>query len=159
MKLIVFILLISLSPLSQRGLFAQDNSKAEVRNVLGILFDGMREGDSSKVRSVFRPEARIYTSFLSQSGERVLKAGSLDDFLIAIGTAHEEIYDERLSNINIQIDGGIAQVWTDYNFYIGEKFSHCGVDAFQLVLEDSGKWRILHLMDTRRREGCNSNTN
>ena len=159
MKQIVSILLVSLSLLSQKGLFAQENSKAEVRNVLDILFDGMREGDSSKVRSVFRPEARMYTSFLSQSGERVLKAGNLDDFLIAVGTAHEEIYDERLSNITIQIDGGIAQVWTDYNFYIGEKFSHCGVDAFQLVLEDSGKWRILHLLDTRRREGCNSNTN
>lgn len=159
MKQIVFILFISLSPLCQKGIFAQENAKAEVRNVLDILFDGMREGDSSKVRSVFRPEARMYTSFISQSGDRVLKAGSLHDFLIAVGTAHEEIYDERLSNITIQIDGGIAQVWTDYSFYIGEKFSHCGVDAFQLVLEDSGKWRILHLLDTRRREGCISDPN
>ena len=52
------------------------------------------------------------------------------------------------------VDGGIAQVWTDYAFYVGAEFSHCGVDAFHLAKDAFGSWKIMHLMDTRRKEGC-----
>lgn len=154
MKKKILVVLIGLFTLGQTLIHAQDSGKTEVRKVIDMLFDGMREGDSSKVRSVFRPEARMYTSFISKSGDRILQHGNLQDFLHAIGTPHKDMYDERISNTLIQIDGGIAQVWTDYSFYLGDTFSHCGVDAFQLVLEHPGEWRILHLMDTRRKEGC-----
>jgi hypothetical protein len=33
------------------------------------------------------------------------------------------------------------------------EFSHCGVDAFILVLTEDG-WRILSIADTRTTEGC-----
>jgi hypothetical protein len=41
----------------------------------------------------------------------------------------------------------------EYRFYVGERFSHCGVDSFHLVRTADG-WRIVDLADTRRREGC-----
>jgi hypothetical protein len=33
----------------------------------------------------------------------------------------------------VQIDDNLAAVWTEYEFYVGKNFSHCGVNAFQLV--------------------------
>ena len=39
-----------------------------------------------------------------------------------------------------------------YRFYVGDTFSHCGVNAVQLAKLD-GRWQITNLMDTRR-QGC-----
>jgi hypothetical protein len=41
----------------------------------------------------------------------------------------------------------------EYAFYVGERLSHCGVDAFQLFKGPDG-WRIFEIADTRRSEGC-----
>jgi hypothetical protein len=53
----------------------------------------------------------------------------------------------------VHVDGPLAVVWTDYAFFAGQKFSHCGVDAFQLARTPAG-WRIVALADTRKTEGC-----
>ena len=47
----------------------------------------------------------------------------------------------------------MANVWTAYSFYFDGKFSHCGVNSFQL-LKEAGEWKIFYLVDTRRKEGC-----
>jgi len=125
-----------------------------VHNVIIKLFDGMREGDSAKVHSVFYDNVRMYSSFRLKTGESKLNKGKLLDFLQAIGNGHVEIWDERISNTIIQIDGNLAQVWTDYSFFVDSTFSHCGVDAFQLVKDNNGLWKIINLIDTRRKAGC-----
>ncbi len=125
----------------------------KVHHIIIKLFDGMREGDSAKVASVFKKNVRMLSFSSKKTGESVLYEGKLSDFLIAIGSPHEEIWDEKIWDTEIQIDGNLAQIWTQYGFYIGEKFSHCGVDAFQLVKENE-QWKIINLMDTRRVKGC-----
>jgi hypothetical protein len=110
--------------------------------------------DSSTVSGLFHPEVRMMTSYQNASGENVLKEGSLETFLSAIGTPHPEVWDEKIWNTEVRIDDNLAQVWTEYAFYVDERFSHCGVDAFQLVKEDNGHWRIVNLIDTRRKEPC-----
>jgi hypothetical protein len=74
-------------------------------------------------------------------------------FLRAIGTPHPQMFDERMANERVLIDGPYAVAWVDYTFYLGDQKSHCGVDAFQLVRRPTG-WRIFGLTDTRRRESC-----
>lgn len=128
---------------------------AERDSVLAVvkrLFDGMRAGDSAMVRSVFHPKVQLATALVRQ-GAPVVEIDSLDTFLKAVGTPHPEVWDERTSNEAVHIDGPLAVVWTDYSFYAGTKFSHCGVDAFQLARTAEG-WRIISLADTRRRQGC-----
>ena len=127
---------------------------AEVRAVVNRLFDGMRTGDSSVVRSVFHPAARLVTT-LTRNGAPVVQIDSLEQFVRAVGTPHSPAWDERLANTTVQIDGNLASVWTDYTFYAGDRLSHCVVDAFHLVKTADG-WKIIALADTRRREGCPS---
>jgi hypothetical protein len=43
--------------------------------------------------------------------------------------------------------------WTPYNIFIDGDFHHCGVDLFVMRRVDD-TWRITHLDDTRRTEGC-----
>ena len=122
----------------------------EVRQTVVRLFDGMRAGDSTAVRATLHPEARFQSVVPAESGFRIVD-GSADGFVQAVGTPHDEVWDERIGEIEVQMDAGLATAWMTYAFYLGETFSHCGVNAMQLANVD-GTWRIVNLIDTRRRE-------
>jgi hypothetical protein len=119
------------------------------------LFTGMNLGDSAMVHGAFTSSVTMATISIDKSGKTSLvRENSLTNFLKAVGSPHAEPWSEPIWDVNIQQDGLLAQVWAKYAFYAGTKFSHCGVDAFQLVKEN-GAWKIFHLTDTRQREGCN----
>jgi hypothetical protein len=48
---------------------------------------------------------------------------------------------ERIWNPEVRVHGLIATVWTPYDFWTDGKFSHCGVDAFDLIKTAEG-WKI-----------------
>jgi hypothetical protein len=138
-----------LSPATAR---AQTDDRAAVLSTVHRLFDAMRAGDSAAVRTMFHPAALLATAVVRQ-GAPVLQVDTLEAFIRAVGTPHGEVWDERIRDEEVRIDGPLASVWTEYSFYAGDRFSHCGVDAFQLARGAEG-WRIIVLSDTRRREGC-----
>lgn len=147
----IFTFLLLLNP---SFLFAQDmEDDAAARAVIAKLFDGMRAGDSTMVRSVFHPTATMQSAFTDKNGEPVLRSGSVDSFVEAVGTPHDEVWDEKIWAVDIFIDGRLASIWTDYTFFLGEKMSHCGVNAFQLFNGENG-WQIIHITDTRTKDGC-----
>ena len=120
--------------------------------VVQRLFDGMRAGDSAAVRSVFHSRA-LFVGALERQGAAQVRFEDPDEFIKAVGTPHEQVWDERTRNVVVHQDGTLAAVWMDYSFYLGDQFSHCGVDAFLLAREGTD-WKIVSLADTRRREGC-----
>lgn len=135
---------------------AQSASKQEkkaVQATIDLLFDGMRVGDSSKVRQAFHSDARLMTTFVDKDGNPRLVEEEIQGFLNAVGTPHKEVWNEKLTSVKIQIDGNLAQAWTKYEFYVDEDFSHCGVNAFQLI-KDSDGWKIIQITDTRRKTDC-----
>ncbi|MDH5475403.1 MAG: nuclear transport factor 2 family protein [Cyclobacteriaceae bacterium] len=127
--------------------------KQEILEVVLTLFDGMREGDSAKVHSVFRNYAELYTSYTNQDEEPILLTDDLQKFLKAVGTPHDKTWDEPIWDIKINMDNNIASLWTKYAFYLGNDFSHCGIDAFMLNKDKNG-WKIFHLTDTRQKNEC-----
>ena len=135
------------------SLNAQSPEEQAVIDVIENLFEGMRQGDSTMVSASFIKEANMYTVLSSQNGRTELRKGSLKKFLDAVGTPHQEIWDEPIWNTQVNVAGNLAQVWTDYAFYLGKEFSHCGVDAFQLVKKQEG-WKIFQITDTRTTLGC-----
>lgn len=137
-----------------RAFSQQTEEVVEIKNVIQTLFNGMYEGDSSKVHSVFTRNITMATASRDKSNVAVLRQeSSLEGFLKAVGTPHPEKWTEEIWNIEVQVDGDFAQAWCNYAFYAGHNFSHCGVDAFHLH-KTAGGWKIFHLADTRRREGC-----
>jgi hypothetical protein len=129
--------------------------KESVMKPIRTLFEGMKKGDSSIVRSVFTKEVTMATVFTDKTGvPAITHESSLDGFLKAVGTPHAEVLNEMIWGEKISIDGNFAQAWTDYAFYLGKKFHHCGVDAFHLMKGKDGSWKIFHLADTRRQDDC-----
>jgi hypothetical protein len=146
---LILLLILNITLLS-----AQTSEEANVTEVVNRLFTGMHTSDSAMVRSTFAKEVTSATSSRNREGNPVLERDySIEDFVKAVGRKKAEPWTEEIWNLKIQIDGELAQVWCDYAFYIGNKFSHCGVDAFQLYKSKEG-WKIFHLADTRRKEGC-----
>jgi hypothetical protein len=134
--------------------FAQNKTEEkEVLKTIENLFDGMRKSDSTMVRNTFHSSARLQTAFFNKENKSILMTSSINDFVKSVGTPHSEIYDERIISYKINIDENLATVWTEYAFYVGAKFSHCGVNAFQLFKTEEG-WKIIQVTDTRRKEGC-----
>lgn len=133
--------------------WGQDQThELEVIKVVERLFDAMRAGDSAMARSVFHAEARLIGT-TARDGSPEVRLMPMDRFIQAIGSPHEAVWDEQLWDAEVRVDGALATVWTKYAFYLGERFSHCGVDSFQLVHLADG-WKIVSLADTRRTEGC-----
>jgi hypothetical protein len=148
--LIAFVLLASQPAVPP--LRAQAASQEAVLAVVRRLFDGMRKGDSAMVRSVFDSTARM-GSASDSAGMPRFTVGNVDRFVSGVGRPHDQVYDERIWDTEVRVDGGLASVWTKYAFYRGDQFNHCGVDVFELARRPDG-WKIVYLADTRRTDGC-----
>ncbi|MGZ5190415.1 MAG: nuclear transport factor 2 family protein [Flavisolibacter sp.] len=135
------------------NVFAQSDEEA-IKQTINNLFDGMRKTDTLMIRTSFTDAPILQTVYKSkETGKTILLTEPLDSFMVAIAKPRKEIIDERIVFDVIKIDGELGMAWTPYKLYIGEKFSHCGVDSFQLI-KINGKWKIQYLVDTRRRQGC-----
>lgn len=136
------------------GIAQSAAEKESIMKPVNLLFSAMQKGDSTMLRQAFAREVTMATIGRDKTGKTFIQhESSIRDFQKAIGTPHAEVYNEMIWGEKILVDGDFAQVWTSYAFYLGKKFSHCGVDAFNLVREN-GEWKIFHLADTRQREGC-----
>ena len=135
---------------------AQADPADGVRAAVAQLFDGMRAADSTQIRAVLHPEARLLTVAGGEGGVGIAET-DLGRFLGAVAAA-PVTYDERVGEVEVRADGDLATAWMPYRFYAGDQFSHCGVNAMQLVRDgESGSgagWRIVQIIDTRRTEGC-----
>ncbi|MFM8744101.1 MAG: hypothetical protein ACKODM_12365 [Cytophagales bacterium] len=152
MKKIYWLALLAVSA-SAIAQVAEEKKSVEV--TIQTLFTAMKKGDSALLRTAFAGEVTLATISLGKDGNPVLnREKGITNFMKAIGTPHPESYNEPIWNLKIEVDGRFAQAWCDYAFYVGNKFSHCGVDAFHLFKGSDGIWRIFHLADTRKKEGC-----
>lgn len=132
--------------------FAQQTEETAIKTTINNLFDGMRKADTTLLCSAFAKDM-VLQSISTKNGTAVLTTESADDFVKSIAKPHKEIYDERITINDLKIDGELAMVWAPYKFYIGQTFSHCGVDAFQLMKTTAG-WKIIYIADTRRKDNC-----
>lgn len=129
------------------------NDEVGVKQTVNRLFEGMKKSDTAMIRAAFSFQPVLQTIGKNKEGKISIESELLDSFLVAISKPHTEIYDERITFDVIKIDGELAMVWAPYKFYLGDKFSHCGVDSFQLI-KINGEWKIQYLIDTRRRQNC-----
>jgi hypothetical protein len=120
---------------------------AAVRAVITRMFDGMREADSAKVRSVFAPGARFVTVG-TRTNPDTITYEAVDGWLAGIAKSNKT-WDERVSNVTVQVDDNIASAWMNYHFYLNGQPRHCGIDVMQFA-KVKGEWKVTQLADTRR---------
>lgn len=117
------------------------------------LFDGMRAIDSMAIANCFHPDARLMSVGKNKNGKSMVHQTPVVDFVSQVGADHPQLFDEQLYDVEVKIDGQLATVWAPYTFYVDDKLSHCGTNAFQLYF-NGATWKILQITDTRQRENC-----
>jgi hypothetical protein len=129
--------------------FAQ-SEKQEVLKIAQDLLTAIEQGDTTAFRSLFLPNAIIYT-VREKDGQTITAGRSPFNDTFRSGTTIIERMKD--TGVEVQVHGNIAQVWAPYNLWINDVFSHCGVDVFTLLKSGSG-WRIVALSYTIEKTGC-----
>ena len=137
------------------GLYSQ-NSAAEkkIKSTIHTFFEGLHHGDTILIKRTIHKDLKLQTTFVNQEGKSVLRTQAKSDFLKSIAAKNpSDVWLEKLRSFDVKIDGNLASVWTPYEFYVNNKFSHCGTNSFQLF-NNNGTWEIIFIVDTRNKQGC-----
>jgi hypothetical protein len=132
--------------------FAQ--SSQDPKQTIISFFEAFHKQDSTRLKSLVTADIRMQSIGQDTEGKAKVTTTDFNQFVKSIANIpKDQTFREELLDYLIQIDGPMAHVWTPYEFWYNGNFSHCGVNSFQLVKEETG-WKIMYLVDTRRREGC-----
>ena len=134
--------------------YGQDIQKEKLKTVVKTFFEGFHNKDSLLIASVIDRSFDLNsTSFKEDNG--LLRNINRDTFVSAvISRPDSPVWKEKLLSFNIKIDGPLANVWVDYEFWLDDKLSHCGVNSIHLLKKKSG-WKIFNITDSRRID-CNN---
>jgi hypothetical protein len=127
--------------------------QSNIKQTILLFFEGMQKSDTSIINKCLHKTARFQTALLNnKTNITTLENEPVDSFLLQVLTIKKRSLqiEERITQFDIKVDYPMASVWADYEFYLNGKFSHKGVDAFQLFYENNS-WKIIQVCDTRRR--------
>tara|TARA_R110002051_G_scaffold56046_9_gene104020 strand:+ start:17690 stop:18178 length:489 start_codon:yes stop_codon:yes gene_type:complete len=154
MKNILFLIFCLLSI----SVLAQSEEEKKVKQTIVEFFSAFHAQDSNAIKKTTYSSVVLQTIGLDIDGKSILKNESFNDFLKSIISIPDSIaFQERITDFSIQIDGTMANAWTPYEFWLNNKFHHCGVNSFQLLKVENA-WKIIYLIDTRRKEDCHQKT-
>ena len=130
---------------------AQNREREAVLALVQGFFDGMAAKDTAVLSRQLLDDGQ-FVSVREGAGIPDLRVSSHRDWLAQL-TAGETRVLERFWEPTVLIDGGIAVVWTRYDLYLDEVFSHCGTDVFNFIKDETG-WLITGITYTVQRDEC-----
>ena len=128
--------------------FAAPPDEAQVLAVVDRFFAAMVARDAAGAAKVLEKDG----VFTEVTPEGVTGAQTHAAFLKDLAAGKQQ-WRERIWNPKVLVHGRLALVWAPYDFAIDGKFSHCGVDSFQLVKGPQG-WKISGAAFTIEKKGC-----
>ncbi len=148
-KILMFILCFGLNVNAQKS--ENENVKAKIIE----FFEAFHKQDTSALKAMVTEKIILQSISINKEGKTILKEENYNQFVKNIASIPKDTkFEEKLLDFSIQVDGPMANAWTPYEFWYQGEFSHCGVNSFQLI-KDDGTWKIIYLVDTRRKDGCN----
>lgn len=110
-----------------------------VLNVVQVFFDTMTERHVDGARKILVPQARFHALEMRKPAADP-QSFSTEEYLARLQRS-TRTNRERIWNPEVRVHGPIATVWAPYDFWTDGAFSHCGVDAFDLLKTAEG-WKI-----------------
>lgn len=110
------------------------------------LFDALEAGDADLLRSSMDPTVVMHFTE-TRDGRTTFGSSTLEGLATRIASSDVPLI-ERMWDPIVVVSGSMATVWTPYDFYTGTTFSHCGIDAANLLHTEEG-WKIVALSWTR----------
>jgi hypothetical protein len=140
----LLIVLLALLPLA-----AQTSDEKDVLAAVQKTFDGMAANDAAKILASMTADARLYG--VRTTGEPY--AMPAEQWANRIAAIKSKLIERFTKAPQVTIHGAIANVWGEYEFLRDGKFTHCGVDSFNLLKTAEG-WKVATVLDTEEATGC-----
>ena len=125
---------------------AAQANKAETTAAIAVadsVLAALTSGDNTTLARLTLDSAVVGGVGLREGVER----WSLRSWSLYINRTGPSTFTERGFDATAQVQDRVAQVWMPYDLYIGDKWSHCGVDTFTLM-KSEGRWRVAALIYT-----------
>lgn len=110
-----------------------------VLKTMQAFFDTMTARDVEGARQVLQPQGRFHAMSL-KDGKPDVRAFANEEYFAQLQASKQKM-QERIWSPEIRVNGLIATIVAPYDFWIDGKYSHCGVDAFDLIKTEEG-WKI-----------------
>ncbi len=133
---------------------AQDDKQAAIA-VVNQLFEGMKAKNAEQIKAVFSAQGQLIAIDKPRDGKGVSTTRILngETFAKMISEANGADFIEKMPSPEARVFGDLAIVSGRYTFYVGDKFSHCGTNAFHLLKTEAG-WKIANATSTLEFTGC-----
>lgn len=137
---------------------AEDDEREAVLALMDQAFAAVSSGDPDDWRAIqlaegtsinFRPHPN------GNPGELLMRIATNEAAAVAAGenVGDQEDVERWTGDPTVLVRGPIAVVWGEYDYWIDGEFSHCGIDAADLVRVD-GDWKIANWMWTVETDHC-----
>jgi hypothetical protein len=119
---------------------AAQTDEQRITQVVQRFFDALGNGDGAGMRALLYPNARVTIAAPVGPDSTAVRMDTAEQLIGRIGAGGPKML-ERMWNPEVRINGPLAMLWTPYDFHRDGKFSHCGVDVFEMV-KVRGEWSI-----------------
>lgn len=122
---------------------ARNDDKKEALAVVDRLWEAMRAKSFDGIKALFTPDGHFVAIDKPRDGKGISKTRVFqgDAFAKMISEAKAPEFVERMPQPVVNVYGDLATVSGRYTFHVGDEFSHCGTNTFNLVRTEAG-WRI-----------------
>ncbi len=134
-------------PVTESAHTPTDADHTAILGTVQALFDALATGDGQALRDIMHPNVLMHSVERAADGTRSSSTSTLEQ-LVARVEGSEQVLTERMFDPEVRVSGDLAMVWTPYDFYVGDEFSHCGADAFVLA-RTGDSWTVVSLSWTR----------
>jgi len=118
----------------------QDAADREaVLKIVQAFFDSMTARDVEGARKILVPRGLFYGMDMRKPNADPVSF-SVEEYFERL-LQSKSTNRERIWNPDVRVRGSIATVWAPYDFWADSKYSHCGVDSFDLIRTGEG-WKI-----------------
>ena len=142
--------------LESTSAYAEPGDHEAILAVIDKAFAAVASGNPDDWRAIQLAEG-MTLSFRpgpEESPEELeMRISNNEDFIADLKPDGHEYVERWTGEPTVLIRGPIAVVWGEYEFWIDGDFSHCGVDAVDLV-KINEEWKIANFMWTVETEGC-----
>ena len=144
---LVFALSLCASSVAQTA--PKHDTGQEAIAAINKLFEAMRAKNAEAIRGLFMPEGQLVAIDKPRTGDGLSKTRvfTADAFSKMIAEAKAPEFIEKMVQPEVKLFGDMALVFGRYTFHVGDKFSHCGTNSFNLVRTADG-WKIANAAST-----------
>ncbi len=126
---------------------SESEDRAQLLHIVDVFFEALETQDGEVIKPLFHEGACGASLRWDADGNPVLRHGPSP-----VLPQSEDVWTERYWDPTVLVEGSIATVWAPYDFYVNERFNHCGIDVFNFFKLD-GQWKIINTAYTVVQDG------